>query len=177
MHTAEDVHMISEQNAIGIPCGREPMSYVYSVLCIRLFFCRGIRSMAIRSLHLLVRARTGGQMLIAEIKRPVVYIDRNRRMKVFPSGHRLPACLFFWDSSRVMGICRLVCSLQKGTIMENANVQNAAAITDKTTLGELLAMLDLADRLLIRYTEKVVHPQLRGWSFFARTFSVPRLHR
>lgn len=30
--------------------------------------------------------------------------------------------------------------------MENANVQNAAAITDKTTLGELLAMLDLADK-------------------------------
>ncbi|MDD7517093.1 sigma-70 family RNA polymerase sigma factor [Ruminococcus flavefaciens] len=30
--------------------------------------------------------------------------------------------------------------------MENVNVQNAAAITDQTTLGELLAMLDLAEK-------------------------------
>ena len=51
-------------------------------------------------------------------------------------------------------------SLQKGTIMENMNVnaqntQNAAAtttaatlpvITDKTTLGELLAMLNLGEK-------------------------------
>ena len=30
--------------------------------------------------------------------------------------------------------------------MENVNVQNAAAITDQTTLGELLAMLDLSEK-------------------------------
>ena len=106
------------------------------------FFCRGIRSMANRSLHLLVRARTGGQMLITESSK-ICDLYRPQLYSVWTSS---PACLFLWDSSRVMGICRLVCSLQKGTIMENANVQNAAAITDKTTLGELLAMLDLADK-------------------------------
>ena len=62
-----DQNDTADHGVESIPCGWEPMSYVYSVLCIRLFFCRGIRSMAIRSLHLLVRARTGGQMLIAEI--------------------------------------------------------------------------------------------------------------
>ena len=106
------------------------------------FFCRGIRSMAIRSLHLLVKARIGGQMLITESSK-ICDLYRPQLYSVWTSS---PARLFLWDSSRVMGICRLVCSLQKGTIMENANVQNAAAITDKTTLGELLAMLDLADK-------------------------------
>lgn len=37
-------------------------------------------------------------------------------------------------------------SLQKGTIMENVNVQNTAAITDKTMLTELLSLLDLAEK-------------------------------
>ena len=40
--------------------------------------------------------------------------------------------------------------------MENVNVQNAAAITDQTTLGELLAMLDLSEKWQGADTERTV---------------------
>jgi len=56
-------------------------------------------------------------------------------MNEFPCGHCLPACPF-----RSKSICRLVRSLQKGTIMETIT------ITEKTTLGELLTLLNLAEK-------------------------------
>lgn len=78
---------------------------------------------------------------------------------LYPYEHRLPACLFYGSSVVcVMSICRLVRSLQKGTIMENMNVntQNTMGtidaaitlpvITAKTTLGELLAALSLGKK-------------------------------
>lgn len=61
-------------------------------------------------------------------------------------GHLLPECALLG----VLSICRLMHSLQKETVMENMNIaQNTTVlpkITAQTTLGELLATLDLCEK-------------------------------